>query len=273
MIFLQTQNLVCKGTLEIAAHETVCVNDTGQILVRVQVNDRYYIRVMNPLRGEVSSEFPTKCHHFSSCLIAHPTDAGFVLESCGICEVTRNYNIHSGQCSIVCKDYITHRICHGPILTYQPHLEIFKWDKEHHELRTDKSMDLESRWNQICYSELCDMFVDVYQFKEIKAVKLETEAATLKLSAPMWKLSGLADGLVILPDAITSDKKGNVYVGDGLNNRILKINSLTGTVHSNLHLEERNRERINSLFWSDTEPNLIVRRGDRISFHCIPRPG
>ena len=91
-------------------------------------------------------------------------------------------------------------------------------------------------------------------------MKLETEAATLKLSAPMWKLSGLADGLVILPDAITSDKKGNVYVGDGLNNRVLKINSLTGTVHSNLHLEERNRERINSLSWSDTEPNLIMRQ-------------
>ena len=135
---------------------------------------------MNHLNGEVSSEFPSKCDHsFITRLIAYPTDADFVLESCGRCEVIRNYNIQTGQMSIVCKGSTPGGICHGPngsILTYTKsgwkylvqlfikrpfqNLFIMKWDKEHQELHTDKKVCLEHSegWlNQMCYSELCDM--------------------------------------------------------------------------------------------------------------------
>ena len=264
----------------------VDVNDRGQILARTEMYRRYIIKVMNRLNGEVSSEFPSECnhyHHFISHLTARPTEAGFMLECCSWCSVIRNYNIHTGQCSIVYKGTTFNRICHGPtgsILacsrqnmlgpTYLG-LSILKWDKEHRELCTDKSVDLQDMLIHMCYSELCDMFVGVFLYNEIKGVKLKSEADTLKLSAPIWKLSRAVDGYLIKPDALTSDKRGNVFVGDGMNNRILKINSLTGEVQSIFHLEERNKEGIGDLFWSDTEPNLIVRRGDRISCYCIPR--
>ena len=283
---LQAQkiNLICEGTFEIAGLVEVDVNDKDQILARTRMDNRNIIKVMNRLSGEVSSAFPSECDHwFISRLAAHPTEASFVLECCSECCVIRNYNIHSGQCSIVYKGTASNRICHGPtgsILAsgrgniFGPEylgLSILKWDKEHRELRIDKSVGLRDWLIQMCYSELCDMFVGLFEFSRIKGVNLKSETDTLKLSAPIWKLSRAVDGCVIKPDALTSDKRGNVFVGDGVNNRILKINSFTGTVQSIFHLEEGNKEEIRDLFWSDTEPNLIVVRGNKISTYCIPK--
>ena len=69
------------------------------------------------------------------------------------------------------------------------------------------------------------------------------------------------------PDALTTDVEGNVYIGDGANDRILKMDGLTGDVLSIILLEENNKEPIRFLFWSDTEPNLTLIRelGDEIN--------
>ena len=77
------------------------------------------------------------------------------------------------------------------------------------------------------------------------------------------------EGHVIQPDAITSDNEGNVYISDGANSKVLKIDSLTGKVLIKLKLEEK-KETISALFWSDTEPNVIVVYQDRISSYSIP---
>ena len=96
-----------------------------------------------------------------------------------------------------------------------------------------------------------------YENNEIEALKFGSEN-------PIWKLPGVVDGHMIKPDALTSDAEGNVYISDGTNNRILKINGLTGNVLNILLLEEREK-RIDYLLWSDTEPNLTLIHGDRIN--------
>ena len=65
---------------------------------------------------------------------------------------------------------------------------------------------------------------------------------------------------------------GNIYVSDGANNIILKINGSNGDVMIILLLEEGNKDPLRYLFWSDIEPNLTVVHGDKISNYCIPRP-
>ena len=143
-------NLVCEGTLEIEELMGIDVNDKGQLLARTFMNGSFYIRVMNRLSGEVSSDFPSKCEHTAACLISHPTDAGSVLEICSVCAVIHNYNIQTGQSRKVYKGHPSYKTCHGPngsILTlwFQsllPEISIMKWDKEHHEMRTDKSVNL-----------------------------------------------------------------------------------------------------------------------------------
>ena len=61
--------------------------------------------------------------------------------------------------------------------------------------------------------------------------------------------------------------RANVYIGDGVNDRILKVNGLTGNVINVLLLEE-NEKVIQSLLWSDTEPNLtMIRTKSRPTVH------
>ena len=93
--------------------------------------------------------------------------------------------------------------------------------------------------------------------------------ADTKLSSPIWHLPGVVDGLVIKPHALASDKRGTVYVADGVNNRVLTINSLTGAVLNILLLPEEYKMPIDSLLWSDTEPNLIMRYDERIITFAI----
>ena len=132
-------------------------------------------------------------------------------------------------------------------------------------------MNFEGRLWSMCYSEFGDTLVFIYHRRKVEAVKLESESDTSKLSAPIWKLSGMVYSRVMKPDALTSDKRGNILVGDGANQRIMKINSLTGDIMGILLWQENNHnQEIRSLFWSDTEPILTVVRGDRFSSY-IPK--
>ena len=271
---IQKVNLECKGTFQLPGLLTVDVKD-GQILARTEEKSRFHIRVLDTLGKEMSIGFPSKCNHILGSLITHPSEAGFVLESCPLCKVIRNYNIHTGQCTFVYKSDEPWRICQSPkgsILasSFSSELSMLKLDKENNELCSVKRVYLEDTLYRMCYSELFNMLVVVmYNQNEIKALKLEGEGATLKLSDPLWKLSGEVDGQVIKANAITTDNKGNIYIADEANNRILKINGLTGDAVTTLQLEETNKD-IDSLFWSDTELGLIVTYRDEISSYNIP---
>ena len=103
---------------------------------------------------------------------------------------------------------------------------------------------------------------------EIKTVRLGSESI-------VWRLFGSVDGLIIKPESMTSDLEGNAYVDDLRNNRILKINSLTGDVLSILLFDGKENEKTDlykiSIRWSNTEPNLTVRTEKHISTYFVPK--
>ena len=102
----------------------------------------------------------------------------------------------------------------------------------------------------MCYAECFDILVILNEDKEIEAMKFGRDY-------PVKKLSGTVGGHVIKPDALTSDAEGNVYISDKANDRILKINGLTGKVLKIIKLEGK-KKKICCLLWSDTEPNLTL---------------
>ena len=113
------------------------------------------------------------------------------------------------------------------------HINLAKlsWEKEKQELPIDKSRYTErevftvcdAEVFDLCYAEVFDLIIFIFLNNEIEAMKFGNES-------PIWKLSGKVDGHVIKPDALASDAEGNVYISDGGNSRILKVDGLTGNV-------------------------------------------
>ena len=217
---------------------------------------------------DVLPSIPSNCDHIFACIAAHPGDARFVLEGCQVCRETRNYYIYTRQQRIVHDWFGPIRMCYGPSgcilfqeLLSQKVLKL-KWKNEQL-LKDDEEYTMDGKIWKWCYAEPFNILVTISYDKEIKAVKLENDNPTI------WKLCGVVSGQLFEPDAITCNMEGNVYVGDGANNTILKINGLTGDVIGVFLMEEEEKIPIRSLFWSDTEPNLTLIRGDRIITYNI----
>ena len=183
------------------------MNEENQLVVRVVEDGRFYITVLHQSSGQACNTIPSACNHTCACLIAHPTDAGFVLEGCSTCEVIRNYNVQTGECKIAHTRSRPIRMCHGPtgsILVQCPDFPVFessrtglsefKWEEEKQELHSDKSVYLEGRLKQTCYAERFDILAVIRENGPLEAVKLGN-------NSPVWKLSEDVEGHVIQPDA------------------------------------------------------------------------
>ena len=295
LIFLQIQeiNYAREGTHEqVPGLLTADVNKQKQILARVKADDGFSIRVLDRFGRQGLLAIPSACSHSSAFIMAHHSEPNFALEGCPWCGVIRNYNINTGQCTFLPKlddaimylgkDIVTPLHFPGYVMLrivgtrdvypFQSENElsnpfyfkqcILKLDKEQQHLEINKSLKFGEKSIHKCYYfDRLDMLLVISEDKEIEAIKFGSES-------PTWKLSEVG-GHVFEPDALTSDSEGNVYVGDGANNRILKINGLTGDVIGVFLLEKENTMPIHSLFWSDTEPNLTLIREDRIITYNI----
>ena len=204
--------------------------------------------------------------------MAHPDNPDYVLERCSTCEVIRSYNIWTGECKIVYTQSAFSYMCGGPnnSILVQDNFHCspsavfeLKWEKELQELRVTRCVFAEGELLQkFCHVEATNILVIMNENKEIKAVKFENKS-------PIWTLSPVVGSHVIKPDAVSSDTEGNVYVSDGANNKILKLNALTGDIIHIVLLAEENKYQRRRLFWSDTEPKLTTMCGSRIRTYNI----
>ena len=190
-------------TFQILGLLTMGINAKNQLLARVAMDGRFHLRVMNRYGGQMSSDILSKCDHPSACIATHPTKAGLVFEGCYLCEVIRCYDIHTTGCKIVHTGSRPMRMCRGPpgsILVQcrnfpvfessRTGLSEFKWDEEQQELHSDKSVYLQGRPIQACYTERFDILAVMYENGEVEAVKFGN-------NSQIWKLPKEVGGHVI----------------------------------------------------------------------------
>ena len=265
-------------TFKLPAFHEIVVNDMNQVFVHSATNGGNNIRVVSRHNENVGQHMFSRCNHKGVCLVAHPTRAGFVLEGCVPCGDIRSYNISAREFDTVIVGSKPTRMCLGPagsilVLSKKPNkydtmeLSRLNWDDEQHILVSAQTWEIVSAQTEemekkgMSYVECHDILVYVCKNERVEAVRLGKEKSTL------WSLSGLP----IKPDSVTSDTDGNVYVGDGTNNRIIKINSFTGDLITVLQLGEESQMQIHSLFWTKNKPSLTVVRGDKFSTFYIPQ--
>ena len=61
-------------------------------------------------------------------------------------------------------------------------LSEFKWEEEHGELHSDKSVYLECRPHQICYAERFDILAVVCEKRKVEAVRLGNNSPRLEVT-------------------------------------------------------------------------------------------
>ena len=228
---------------------------------------------MDRQTGGSISYIPAACNHDGAQLSKHPQNPDHVLDLCSLCEEIRAYSINTKRRFVVYKDSNMIRMFDGPagsLLVLDSYIRLYKLNLDEYPsravfLRELPSKMLNKRFLRFCYVDYFNILlytVEREQHYEIMAIKVEGGNI-------LWRLFGPVAGCVIQPKFITCDPDGNAYVSDRRNNRILKINSLTGDVLSILLVDEEQQE-IESICWSNTEPNLTTRGRNKISSYFVP---
>ena len=258
------------------------VTTNDQLLVRVKVGTKYQIQIWNRLIGNLITGIPSICNHEEIILNKHPRHPDYVLESCSMCKEIRGFNIKTGKFILVHKGSEIFSMFGGPegsLFTVDPDYRLSKLDfnedpSEEAKLIYRRNVPLrmfQKQYLRFCYLECHDILVFTVN-DPVTDEDYEILAAKLKNDKKVWKLFGPVGGHMIKPESMTCDNEGNVYVTDRSCNRILKINGLTGEVLRILLLdEEEEDEKIISIHWSSTEPNLTVLTENQISTYFVSK--
>ena len=248
------------------------------LLVRVKDETTYWIRVLQRLTGDLINEIQSTCNHDEVQTNRHPQSPNYMLEGCKECKEIRSCNINTEETFLVHKGSGIARMIDGPsksliVVDTDDKLFMLDWNKgpQHKPNIRYKTAVPSVRLNKMsvrfCYLECHDIFITIVKDNE-EDQDYELIAVNLENGNVMWRLFGPVDGCAIKPGSLTCDSEGNVLVSDQTSNRILKINSLTGDILSILPLEQE--EIIESISWSNTEPNLTVLQGQEIRTYFVP---
>ena len=184
---------------------SIDVTDNDLLLVRMEEEAKYWIRIINRLFGDLTNEFPSMCNHICNHLSKYAQDKDYVFESCSTCQEIYAHNINSGESFSVHKGAKIVRMCDGPagsllVLKQGGELHRLDWDKAQHRaklvfVQIIPNMSGKSRL-RLCYVECHD--ICMYTLKDKEEDKgYEVIAVRLGSETIVWRLSGLVDGCVI----------------------------------------------------------------------------
>ena len=222
------------------------------------------------------------CEHDRVRLNKHPQNSDNVLESCANCKKIQAVNIKTEENVIVHKGSKMFRMLDGPagsLFVVEKGLELSKlsWgqgqsDEVQMVYKRNVSVGrLKKQYLRFCYVECHDILLFTLK-NPVSDEDYELIAMKLDSGTVMWRFLGPVDDHTFKPRCITCDDEGNAYVSDRATNRILQIDSLTGEILRILLLdEEEDSERIQSMRWSNTEPNLTFRTGNGMNTYFVPK--
>ena len=234
---------------------------------------KYWIQVIHRLTRDLINEIPSMCDHYTVLVNKYQQNQEYAFESCRTCKEIYAHNINTGESFSVHKRSQILKMCDGParsllVMNISWKLCKLDWDKTQGGVQLVFIQDIPKRSGKallrLCYVECHDILMYVVKHSK-EDLDYEIIAVMLGSDTIVWRLLGSVDGHVIKSDFITCDTGGNAYVSDRENNRILKINSLNGEILSILLFEER----IRSMRWSNTEPNLTLRTKNQISTYFL----
>ena len=237
---------------------------------------------MQRLTGDLISEIPSMCDHDGVCVNKHPQHPDQLLESCATCKEIQALNVNTEERVTVHKGSDITKMGSGParsLLAVDKDSKLSKldWGQDQSPIakviyrKTIPSVTLNKQFLRLCYVECHDILIYTMKDKE-EDQDYEIVAVKLGNGTIVWRMTGQLDSGIIKPDSVTCDTDGNAYVSDRVTNRILKINSLTGEILSILLFEEEEENKtIESICWSNIEPNLTLQTGKQISTYFVPK--
>ena len=250
------------------------------LVIRMKEETKYWIQVMHRLTGDLISEIPSMCDHDDVCVNKHPQHPDQLLESCATCKEIQALNVNTEERIIVHEGSEITRMCAGParsllVMDKDSKLSKLDWGQDQSSttqaMKTIPSVTLNKQFLRFSYVECHDILMYTMKDEE-EDQDYEIVAVKLGNGTIVWRMTGPLHCGIIKPDSITCDSDGNAYVSGRATNRILKINSLTGEILSILLFEEEEEEKtIESICWSNTEPNLTLQTGKQISTYFVPK--
>ena len=104
--------LICEKAFPVWGPMDITGNDL--LLVRVEEETKYWIRVINRITGDLVNKIPSMCHHHQVRVSKNPRDQDYAFESCSTCQEIYAHNINTGESLSVHKGSRIARMCDGP---------------------------------------------------------------------------------------------------------------------------------------------------------------
>ena len=237
----------------------VRINSRGEVLIREKMDKESYLRVLDRTARYVVRDLPCPCNHpCSFCEL--PENPDYVIEICKSCGKIRAYDIITRVVKQVYDNCQPLQICKGPagtLLLLDKHNLVIKleWLNDKNDLRRKRTKAILIHGlniNAMCYVESLDMLVYTVKYpRSITAFCLGTDSR-------QWQIRGELVGLNADFLGLCCDPAGYIYVWNGQNDRMMRLDGKNKGEPEKDFLREEITGKIIAACWTVTQGQLTV---------------